>query len=214
MTDAEPSAHTAADVTGEVDDREARVRRHIVTVAAATFERLGLRRATMDEIAEAAGVARKTLYNYFDNKPKLVGEVIEHESARVAAAAHAALDFSAPPEDLIVDAAMIQLELARDSKYVEMLLRRDAVPITARVVEQSERIARVQRRFWAPILEPLRATGRLRVDDLDEVVEWLTFNHLVLLTRPATFRNDPDTTRHMLRTYLVPALLEPVATTR
>lgn len=198
----------------ETDDRESRVRRHIVTVAAATFERLGLRRATMDEIADAAGVARKTLYNYFENKPKLVGEVIEHESARVAAAAHEALDFSAKPEDLIVDAAMVQLELARDSRYVEMLLRSDALVITARVIEQSERIARVQHRFWAPILEPLRETGRLRVDDLDEIVEWLTFNHLVLLTRPATFRGDPTRTRHMLRTYLVPALLKPAGNSR
>lgn len=198
----------------EIDDRESRVRRHIVTVAAATFERLGLRRATMDEIADAAGVARKTLYNYFENKPKLVGEVIEHESARVAAAAHEMLDFSAKPEDLIVDAAMVQLELARDSRYVEMLLRSDALAITARVVEQSERIARVQHRFWAPILEPLRETGRLRVDDLDEIVEWLTFNHLVLLTRPATFRGDPNRTRHMLRTYLVPALLKPAGNSR
>jgi len=197
----------------EVDDREARVRRHIVTVAAVTFERLGLRRATMDEIAEAAGVARKTLYNYFENKPKLVGEVIEHESARVAAAAHEALDFSAPPEELIVDAAMLQLELAHESKYVEMLLRRDALPITARVIEQSERVARVQHRFWSPILEPLRDAGRLRVNDLDEVVEWLTFNHLVLLTRPATFGSDTVRTRRMLRNYLVPALLEPATDT-
>jgi AcrR family transcriptional regulator len=191
----------------ELNDREARTRQHIVTVAAATFERLGLRRATMDEIAEAAGVARKTLYNYFENKPKLVGEVIEHESTRVAAKAHERLDFSARPEDLIVDAAMVQLELARNSRYFEMLLRHDALAITARVVEQSERIARVQRRFWGPILEPLRESGRLRTDDLDEVVEWLTFNHLVLLTRPIPFRGDADKTRHMLRTYLVPALL-------
>jgi len=194
----------------EVDDRESRVRRHIVTVASATFDRLGLRRATMDEIAEAAGVARKTLYNYFENKPKLVGEVIEHESARVAEAAHAELDFTAAPEDLIVDAAMVQLRLARESRHVEMLLRPDALPITARVIEQSERIARVQHRFWAPILEPLRNAGRLRVNDLAEVVEWLTFNHLVLLTRPATFGGGPEATRHMLRTYLVPALIKPV----
>ncbi|WP_165614072.1 TetR/AcrR family transcriptional regulator [Mycolicibacterium holsaticum] len=194
---------------GNIDERESRVRARILTVAAEIFERRGVRRTTMEEIAEAAGVARKTVYNYFENKPKLLGDVIEEASARTAAAALASLDLTAPPEDLIVDAAIVQLQHARHSTYSEMLLRPDALPITAKTVEQSERISRVQRGFWAPILEPLRDAGRLRVTDLDEVVEWLTFIHLVFLTRPATFEGDLDVTRRMLRTYLVPALLHP-----
>lgn len=191
------------------DHREAQVRRRILAVAGETFDQRGLRGTTMDDIAEAAGVARKTVYNYFENKPKLVGEVIEQASARTAAAALKSLDMTEPPEDLIVNAAMALLEQARHSQYTEMLLRPDALAITAKIVEQSDLIARVERAFWAPILEPLRAAGRLRVTDLDETVEWLTFVHLVFLTRPATFEGDPETTRRMLRTYLVPALLYP-----
>jgi AcrR family transcriptional regulator len=193
----------------DIDDREARERRRILEVAEDVFNRRGLRRTTMDDIAEAAGVVRKTVYNYFESKPKLVGEVIEQASARTAASALQSLDLSAPPEDLIVDAAMALLEEARHSRYTDMLLRPDALPVTAKIVEQSERIARVERGFWAPILEPLRDAGRLRVTDIDELVEWLTFIHLVFLTRPATFEGDPEMTRKMLRTYLVPALLLP-----
>ncbi|MGV0870602.1 TetR/AcrR family transcriptional regulator [Mycolicibacterium sp. XJ879] len=195
--------------------REAGVRRRILNVAAAIFEQRGLNRATMEEIAEAAGVARKTVYNHFENKPKLLGEVIEEASAAAAASALESLDLTAAPEDLIVDAVMALLEHARNSPYknvVEMLLRPDALPIAAETVEQSERIARVERRFWAPILEPLRDAGRLRVTDVDEAVEWLTFIHLVFLIRPATFEGDPEVTRRMLHTYLVPALLHPAGT--
>lgn len=192
-----------------IDDREARARRRILEVAEDVFDRRGLRRTTMDDIAEAAGVVRKTVYNYFESKPKLVGEVIEQASARTAAIALQSLDLNAPPEELIVDAAMALLDQARHSRYTAMLLRPDALPITAKIVEQSERIARVERGFWAPILEPLRDAGRLRVTDIDELVEWLTFIHLVFLTRPATFEGDPEKTRKMLRTYLVPALLLP-----
>lgn len=200
---------------GNADERESRVRRRILTVAAEIFEQRGLQRTTMEDIAEAAGVARKTVYNYFENKPKLLGEVIEEASARTAALALESLDLTAPPEDLIVDAAMALLIQARHSRYtevLEMLLRPDALRVTAKTVEQSERIARVERGYWAPILEPLRDAGRLRVTDIDEVVEWLTFIHLVFLTRPATFEGDPDVTRRMLRTYLVPALLHPANT--
>lgn len=192
--------------------REAGMRRRILDVAAHLFEQRGLNRTTMDDIAEAAGVARKTVYNYFENKPKLLGEVIEEASARTAALAFDTLDLAAPAEDLIVDGVMALLEHARNSPHkevVEMLLSPDALSVAAETVEQSERIARVQRGYWAPILEPLRDTGRLRVADVDEVVEWLTFNHLVFLTRPATFGGDLQVTRRMLRTYLVPALLHP-----
>ncbi|CAJ1500410.1 TetR/AcrR family transcriptional regulator [[Mycobacterium] burgundiense] len=189
------------------DERESQVRRRMLTVAGEMFERRGLRRTTMDDIAEAAGVARKTVYNYFESKPKLLGEVIAEASASAASAALESLDMTVPAEDLIVDAAMALLHQARTSHYFEMLLRPDALAITAKTVEQSERIARVERGYWAPILEPLRDAGRLRVTDIDEVVEWLTFIHVVFLTRPATFEGDPEETRRMLRTYLVPALL-------
>lgn len=200
---------------GDADGDEAPLRRRILTVATEIFEQRGLNRTTMEDIAEAAGVARKTIYNYFESKPKLVGEVIEETSARTAARALESLDLTAPPADLIVDAVMALLAQARDSRHagmVEMLLRPDALPITAKTVEQSERIARVERGYWAPILEPLRDAGRLRVKDIDQVVEWLTFIHLVFLTRPATFEGDPQVTRQMLHTYLVPALLHPTDT--
>lgn len=192
------------------------MRRRILDVAAAMFEERGVNRATMEEIAEVAGVARKTVYNYFENKPKLLGEVIEEASAAAAASALESLDLTAAPEDLIVDAVMALLNHARNSPYrnvVEMLLRPDALSVAAETVEQSERIARVERRFWAPILEPIRDSGRLRVTDMDEAVEWLTFIHLVFLIRPATFGGDPEVTRRMLRTYLIPALLNPAETT-
>jgi AcrR family transcriptional regulator len=188
-------------------DRESRMCRHILAMAAATFDRLGLRRATMDDIAEAASVSRKTIYNYYESKAKLIGEVIAHESMRVAMAALERLDLSAPAEDLVVDAEMAWLETARESRYVRLLLHPEALEISAKVLEQSERIALVQRRFWAPVLEPLREAGRLRVDDIDELVEWLTLQHFVLLARPATFHGDDEVTRRMLRTYLVPSIL-------
>lgn len=192
------------------DGRESRMRRHIVAMAAATFDRRGLRRATMDDIAEAAGVSRKTIYNYYESKPKLIGEVIAHESLRVAMAALERLDLSAPAEDLVVDAEMALLEIARGSRYVRLLLHPEALEMSAKVIEQSERIALVQRRFWSPVLEPLRAAGRLRVDDIGELVEWLTLQHFVLLARPSTFHGDDEVTRRMLRTYLVPSILRPV----
>lgn len=184
------------------------VRDQIYEAATACFERFGLRRTTMDDVAAAAGVSRKTVYNYFDNKNSLISEVIEREARRVADEARNRLDTDQQGEDLIVEAELALLDAARHSAYVGMLLGPEAVTLTADVVDHSERIAQVQRDYWMPILERLREEGLLRTDDLVELIEWLTFFHFVLVARPATFEGDTKRTRHMLRRYLIPALID------
>ncbi len=47
-------------------------REKIVKAAFSTFSRYGVKRATMNDIAEEAGVSRQTLYNLFDSKDDLL----------------------------------------------------------------------------------------------------------------------------------------------
>jgi len=195
----------AAPTTGRNGHGDAGVREDIFCAALACFDRHGMRRTTMDDVAAAAGVSRKTVYNYFDNKTSLVGEVVAREARRVADEARAELDLGLPAADLVVAAEMALLGAARRSPYVEMLLGPDAVTLTADAVDHSELIGKVQSDYWRPILEPLRK--KLRTGNLAELIEWLTFFHFVLVARPATFEGSPERTRKMLRLYLVPAIL-------
>lgn len=188
--------------------REARMRRHIVEAARLTFDRVGVRRTTMDDIAEAAGVSRKTIYNYYENKPKLIGEVIANESLEVALAAQAQLDLAAAAADLLVEAEVVWLLTARHNRWVRLLMAPEVLELSAQTLEQSERLRMVMRRFWLPILEPMQAAGRLRAA-LDETVDWLAMQHFVLLSRPSLFDGDDERTRALLRTFLVPAVLHP-----
>lgn len=184
------------------------MRRHIVEAARLTFDRVGVRRTTMDDIAEAAGVSRKTIYNYYENKPKLIGEVIANESLEVALAAQAQLDLAAAAADLLVEAEVVWLLTARNNRWVRLLMAPEVLELSAQTLEQSERLRMVMRRFWLPILEPMQAAGRLRAA-LDETVDWLAMQHFVLLSRPSLFDGDDERTRALLRTFLVPAVLHP-----
>lgn len=68
------------------------VRRKLLSAAAAHFARHGLDRARVDTIAEEAGFAKGTIYNYFRSKEELFGAVLTEACrrtvSRYAAAPH------------------------------------------------------------------------------------------------------------------------------
>lgn len=182
------------------------LRARICAAAAACFDRYGLRRTSMDDVASAAGVSRKTVYNYFKNKTSLIDEVIAEESRLIVAATTARLDPTLPGPDQIVQAELLLLESARQSRYASAILGPDAGTLLE-VIHSAESTLAVARGFWLPILERLQRSGELRVDDLDDAVEWLVFIHKALLTQMPAPDADLEPTRRMLHRYVVPALL-------
>ncbi len=62
-------------MTGRADPVEA-----ILDAAVVEFERHGLRRVALDDVARGAGVSRTTIYRRFANRDELVAAVIEREN--------------------------------------------------------------------------------------------------------------------------------------
>jgi AcrR family transcriptional regulator len=183
-------------------------RQRIFKAATGCFQRFGLRRTTMDDVAAAAGVSRKTVYNYFDNKTGLVAEVIFDEARRVNARARRNLDLELPAADLIVEAELALLASARKSPYIDILLNPGDFGATAEVIDRSDRVAEVQHEYWDPILDRLDERGDLSPGfDRVEAVEWLTFIHVGLCARASAFGGDPDHVRRMLTRYVAAALV-------
>lgn len=52
----------------------------ILRAAKELFSRFGFKKATVDEIAEAAGISKRTLYEVFENKEKLLAELVMAEA--------------------------------------------------------------------------------------------------------------------------------------
>jgi AcrR family transcriptional regulator len=183
-------------------------RQRIFKAAIGCFQRFGLRRTTMDDVAAAAGVSRKTVYNYFDNKTGLVAEVIFDEARRVNARARRGLDLDLPAAALIVEAELALLASARKSPYIDILLNPGDFGATAEVIDRSDRVAEVQHEYWDPILDRLDEGGDLPPGfDRAEAVEWLTFIHVGLCARASAFGGDPAHVRRMLTRYVASALL-------
>ena len=61
----------------------------IIKAAFQVFSRYGLKRTTMNDIAEEAGLSRQTLYNFFANKDELLRATIRLHADRAIAAIEA-----------------------------------------------------------------------------------------------------------------------------
>jgi AcrR family transcriptional regulator len=72
--------------------------RQMLDAAVATFARRGYRAASMDEIAEAAGVSKPLVYLYLNSKDDLFTACIRREADGLTAAVRAAVEPDAPAD--------------------------------------------------------------------------------------------------------------------
>ena len=57
-------------------------KQHILTVAEKLFNRFGINKTAVDEIARYANVAKGTIYNYFGNKDGIINEIIDKKISK------------------------------------------------------------------------------------------------------------------------------------
>ena len=62
---------------------ESEKRNQVLTLAKKRFERFGFSKTTVDEIAKDAGISKRTLYQEFENKEKILEELFMFEALSV-----------------------------------------------------------------------------------------------------------------------------------
>ena len=185
------------------------VQDRLLDAAEECLRRDGIRRTTMIDIAETAGVSRTWLYQHFPDKTAILGAALVRLDETFWADAHqrvgARRSFPAKVAEAILIArsselGSLALELkAREPEEFEAVMGRflhDAVP--GMVV------------FWEVHLQRARDKGELRPDlDVAGAAEWVLRAVVSLVTMPGG-TVDPDDRRALTRyltTYLMPALV-------
>ncbi len=79
------------------EEKKAEVRRRILEASKEIFFRDGFMAANLDEIADRAGVAKGTLYRYFDNKAQIYLAVLSRKARRFEKKLQDSLDPQATP---------------------------------------------------------------------------------------------------------------------
>jgi TetR/AcrR family transcriptional regulator of autoinduction and epiphytic fitness len=119
-------------------------RQVIVEAAQRLFLDRGFGSVSMDELAEAAGVARRTLYNQFASKEEIFREMLLRVSAQLEGAFPPGIETEGDAEDVLCLVARMILELHKHPEYLGFLRM---------VVADSRRFPWIAEEF-AAVMEP------------------------------------------------------------
>ena len=188
-------------------DNEDDARERLLNAAEACFERFGLRRTTIDDVAREAKVSRSTVYRYFDGRGDLIVAAYMREGDQVNEKLKALLDKPGPFSERLLKATMRSIEAIRSGKYLPLMLTPEGAMLASKAVTASTAFYEQTRRTMGPYLEAAQAKGEVREDlDLDDFNEWMLRIVFSFAMIDSPSKHDQKHIKHMLATFLVPAL--------
>ena len=101
--------------------RRGESRAAIIAAAERLFLERGFGSVSMDELAKAAGVARRTLYNQFASKEEIFREMLLRVSGQLESAFPPGIETQGDVEDVLRRIARVILELHKNQGYLGFL---------------------------------------------------------------------------------------------
>ena len=166
----------------------------------------------MDDVAQAAGVSRATVYRHFGSRDELLLAVVEREASRLASAAELHLQRFDDVGSWIVEGMLFCLAELPRRPALAILLAPEDVGRASRLVLSSEQLLGIGADMLRPIFEPARRQGLLRESvTLEVLMEWVLRILMSYLTAPSHLARSEAELRHLLHAMILPAVLEPSA---
>jgi AcrR family transcriptional regulator len=167
----------------------------------------GMRRWSMDDVAERAGLARATVYRRFESRDDLVQTTLARHARRFFAVIAEAVDEVSELEDKVVEGLLVGLRVVRSS-LIPSLFETDKVAalslLTAAPVLSLGRAALVQR-YEMLVGVPISGLERDRVELVAEALVRLAIS-FVLIPDSVIDLADDATGRAALRQVITPLL--------
>lgn len=189
------------------DDDEAR--RRLLDAAEACYERHGVSRTTVDDIAREASVHRTTVYRYFGSRDDVLAFVMLRESAGVIERAQRSMDGSGPFGNRLLDALDGAIAAVEESRWLSALFSPESLTMTVAAAASTTFRDRI-REALRPYVDQAKANGELRAQlDPDAVADWLVrVAQMLVMDHLAAGQRDAHMDRRAtLRDFVIPAIL-------
>jgi AcrR family transcriptional regulator len=182
--------------------------------AESCYTRFGPAKTTVEDVAQAAGVSRATLYRHFKSRDELLVAVIVREAGRLAAEAEVYIRRFDDVGSWIVEGMLLCLREIPRRPLLAMLFAPEEVGPASRLVLTSERLLEIGADFLRPMFEAARGRGLLRESvQIELLMEWVLRILMSYLTVPSHLARSDAELRHLLRVMILPAVLASSAET-
>ncbi len=170
----------------------------ILDAAGELFARQPAASVGMNEIAEAAGCSRATLYRYYENRQALHTAYVHREAYALHMQMIERLAGIDDPHERLVTGMLTSLDLVRSSPALHSWFAvADATPIGAEFAEHSDLVKALSAGFVVS-LSPTDDTA-----DIERKARWLVRILISLLVFPG---RDADDERAMIEEFVGPAV--------
>lgn len=166
-------------------------KRRILDAATERFAHYGFKKTSIDEIAQAAGVGKGTVYLMAESKEDLFYQVVHRELQRWTAMIGEHIDPRVPADQLLMTCHAMGFQYLRDKPLVRDLLLGNLEEVMPLWADRLEDLRQVARRRNREILEIGVRQGVFRTDlDLDAVAK--LFQDLYVGALVVSYREHHD----------------------
>lgn len=130
------------------------------------FSQFGLKKVTMDEIANEAGVSKATAYKYFSNKHEVFREVVEYEGDLMLERIESGVKVVDSAEEKLTKLLKTKIENIHHLINFYRVTQESWSDHWPYIKEVHDRFMREEKRILASILEEGNMTGELNVQNL------------------------------------------------
>jgi AcrR family transcriptional regulator len=199
-----------AEAVERVDGDEATAR--ILDAAYEQFCRLGIRRSTMEDVAQRAGVSRITVYRRFASKDALVEQVIRREFRRYFDQFLIDIQQARTLADRVVLGFASSLRAIRRNPLIGGLMAVEPEVVVPSMISDGGRTMSTVARFVAGQLRKEQSAGNVSHDvDVELVAELMVRVSTSFLITPSQLidLDDDEQVHAVARRFLVPMLQLP-----
>jgi AcrR family transcriptional regulator len=188
------------------DANEARER--ILDAASRCFDRIGVAKTTMADVASEAKVTRTTLYRYFESRDAVIVGVMLRETHYFRERLLEALCGIDDVGEFLVEGILICLREAPNRPLYIYPFGGEASNLVGNLFLSSEQLFEIGIELLRPLFEPAREKGLLREGiELSTLIEWTSRITLSYLTTPSPRIEDEAAMRQLLQRLLLPAVM-------
>lgn len=186
-------------------ERSANTREKIIDAAINCFDQNGSQRTSMSDIAEAAGVSRKTLYRLFEDRPSLIEALLTRRIYLLGNKVRERLSRFTDFEEALIEGSVLSIATGRKDTLINEVVQKESNHrIEQFLLRGNQKIQEVMHETWFPLIEMGRRNSKVRADLTDErIIEIIISIHGILIMRDDY---GPSKQREFLQDVLIPAI--------